>query len=87
MSRIENKTGVEPRKVHALVRQGGYMICNCENCKYLEYVMGEPWDGEGYVCNNREYRNPREEDEHLAKLETREYRKRPKKCWVRKYIA
>ena len=60
------------------------LIKNCYSCKHLEYIMGEAWDGEGYVCNNRDYRNANEENKHLKQLEDKNYLSRSKKCWEQK---
>jgi len=52
----------------------------CYNCKHLEYVQGEAWDGEGWACNHRAFTTHEAELDHLWKLTGSKYKWASKKC-------
>ena len=58
---------------------------NCINCVHLEWYekeTPESFERSGYICNKREYKTEREEDNHLMQLENQNYLDAPKKCCV-----
>ena len=57
---------------------------NCNNCAHLSYETGDVNDDEGFVCNRKDFKQGREENEMLRKMESSGYRAWPKKCFVAK---
>jgi hypothetical protein len=55
----------------------------CHACIHLEWIDAEAHDPSGYVCNGREYKTNKAENDHLKKLESILYRARPKTCCER----
>lgn len=56
---------------------------NCYRCKHLEYIDNNSYeipDG-GYFCNKRNYKNEKQEGDHLDKLNVPNYREKSKKCF------
>ena len=54
---------------------------NCHNCSQLEWGFGDVNDPEGWVCNRKDWSNPREEKDMLDKMERDEYREKAKVCF------
>jgi len=56
---------------------------HCGNCKYLDYIIPDYESNEaaGYFCNKRDYKNEREEEKHLDKLNSKtDYLIKSKRC-------
>ena len=54
---------------------------NCVNCRFLKWETGDVNDPEGWVCTGYgDYRSPKAESDHLARLESKDYREKAKVC-------
>lgn len=55
---------------------------NCLNCEELEWAFGDVGDPEGFICNRKDWSNPKEEKDMLDKMNRDSYLEKSKKCFV-----
>ncbi len=63
-----------------LLNKNGTRKANCFNCEHLEWGFGDVGDPEGFVCNKREYKYDKQEDDHLRLMTHDRYLNFRKSC-------